>query len=164
MAFCPDDEQIGLELRGQLDDIPHRMPGQNMGMKLDVAFLCHRACALKDLVEASGRRAGLLSNLLDELGHVIDLFYRDHVKLGIVLLRDPQRQRQGVERVLGAVIGVQDLAEHRTPSRVIRSFSLAEAASLLRAPRMPFPALILAASDAASRMRWRSPWGSLRSR
>jgi hypothetical protein len=34
------------------------------------------------------------------------------VELGIVLPSDLKRHRQGFERVLGAVIGMQDFAEH----------------------------------------------------
>src|SRR5438128_6882171 len=126
-----------------------------MGMQLDLAFLGHRPRALKDLVEAPRRRTGLLANLFDELGHVVDLFDRNHMQLGIVLARDRERQRQGVERRFGAVIGVQDLAEHRTPPASFGFSATCGGAVTWRRPRMPVPALISAAGDAANRTHWR---------
>jgi hypothetical protein len=41
--------------------------------------------------EAAGRLCWFFSHFLDEFRHVVDLFNRDHVKLGMVLLSDCQR-------------------------------------------------------------------------
>lgn len=54
MTGRPDNKQIGLKFFGKCDNVAHRMPGYDMGMKVDVAFLRHSACALMDFVEAPG--------------------------------------------------------------------------------------------------------------
>jgi len=41
MAGCADDEQFNFEFLGKFDDDSHRMPGDDMRMKLDMAFLGH---------------------------------------------------------------------------------------------------------------------------
>jgi hypothetical protein len=92
-------------------------------MKLDVTFVGHRARLLKGEVEAPGCSAGLLSNLFDEFGYVVDLLYRYHMKIGIVLPGYGQRQSQGLKRRFRAVVGVQDSTEHPTFSRSSRDVS-----------------------------------------
>ncbi len=62
-----------LSSAAKLDDIPHRVPSQNMGMKLDVVFFRQLTRALQDTMETPGGRSGLLPNFFDELRHVVDL-------------------------------------------------------------------------------------------
>src|SRR5262249_17820249 len=65
--------------------------------------------------------------------HVVDLFDRNDVQLGIILLGQRERQRQRMEGVLRAVVGVQDFAEHHS---LPRSFSLARNAGERRRLRI----------------------------
>jgi hypothetical protein len=68
-------------------------------------------------VKAARGGSRLFPDFFDERRHVVDLFDRNHMELGIVLLRDRERQRQRMEGVLRAVIGVQDFAEHASLPR-----------------------------------------------
>src|SRR5713226_9642066 len=79
VAGCADDEQLSFKLLGKFDNVPHRMSGNDMGVKLDMIFLSHCPRPLQNLVKASCRRPDLLANLLDELRHVVDLFHAHHV-------------------------------------------------------------------------------------
>jgi hypothetical protein len=81
MAGCADDEQLSLKLLGKLDNVPHGMPGDDMDMKFDMIFLSLCPRPLQNLMEASRGRPGLLTNFLDELRHVVDLFDAHHVQL-----------------------------------------------------------------------------------
>ena len=81
MAGCSDNEQLDFELFGKFNDVSHRVPGNDVRIKFDMAFFGHRACALQNLVKAPRCRSRLLANLLDELRHVVDLFNRNHMKL-----------------------------------------------------------------------------------
>jgi hypothetical protein len=92
MAFRPDHQQVSPELRGKLDNVPHRMSGDDMGVQSDTAFLCHGSRPLDCLVKAPRRRASFLPDFFDELRHVVDLLHANHVKLGFVLPGDCKRQ------------------------------------------------------------------------
>jgi hypothetical protein len=87
------------------------MPGQDMRLKFHLVFLRQRTSALQDSVEAARGRAGLLLYFFDKFRHVIDLLDRNHVKFGIVLPGNRQRQFQRAECMLGAIIGLQDFIE-----------------------------------------------------
>jgi len=112
MAGCSDNEQFDFKLFGKFDDVSHRMPGDNMRIEFDTTFIGHSTCALQDLVKPPRGRPGLLANLFDEFRHIVDLFYGNHMKLGVVLLCQRERQPECVKGVLRPVIGVQNLAEH----------------------------------------------------
>src|ERR1700758_4788689 len=81
VASRADNEQLGLEVLRQFDDVPYGMSGDDMGLKLDMIFLGLCARPLQNLMKASRCRSGLLTNLFDELRHVVDLFNANHVKL-----------------------------------------------------------------------------------
>jgi hypothetical protein len=72
MAGGADDKQVGLDLGRKFDDIANRVSSENVGKKLDMALFGHLTRALQDTMEASCRPAGLLSNILDELWHVVN--------------------------------------------------------------------------------------------
>src|SRR5712691_2325261 len=154
MAGRPNDEQVYLELGRELDDVADGMAGQQVGMQLDLLHLRHRPRALQHAVEEARGLARRFADFLDEFRQIGNLLDRDHVQLGGILFRDRERQRQRVKGVLRAVVGDQDLVEHRTPSRVIWPWSRAGAAPLPHVPRTP--ALASAADGAADRRRWRS--------
>jgi hypothetical protein len=79
MTSSPNDEQVDLELVSELDNVPHRMAGKDMRMKLDLGFSRHFTGTLKDFVEAPRRGPRLFSNFFDVFRHVIDFFHRNHV-------------------------------------------------------------------------------------
>src|SRR6266700_8031075 len=81
VASCTDDEQLSLKLLGEFDNVTHGMPGDDMGVKLDMLFLSLCPRPLQNRMKASRCGPGLLANLLDELRHVIDLFHAHHVQL-----------------------------------------------------------------------------------
>ena len=110
-----DDMVHDLEILGEVNNVAYGMPGDDMGVKLDMIFvgLCSRP--LHDRMKASRRRPGFLAHLLDKFRHVIDLFHAHHVELGAILSRDLERQGEGMKRRLGAVVGMQDLPEHSVP-------------------------------------------------
>ena len=81
MAGCADDEQLGLKLLGKFDNVPHRMSGDDMDVKFDMIFLGLCPRPLLYFMKAPRCRPGLLTNLLDELRHVVDLFDAHHVQL-----------------------------------------------------------------------------------
>ncbi len=97
---CADDQQFDAEIGGEFDDVTHRMSGHNMRMDLHLALIGHRASALQDTMKAARGRSGLLANLFDEFRHVVDLFHRDCVKFGIILLGDRDRQSQRAKGML----------------------------------------------------------------
>ena len=66
MACGPDDQQIGLDVGRELDDVPHGVPRQDMGMKLHLALFRHAARALEHPMKIARRRPGSLPNLLYE--------------------------------------------------------------------------------------------------
>src|SRR2546430_146618 len=98
MAGCADDEQLSLDLPGKVDNVAYGMPGDDMGVKLDMIFLGPCPRPLQNLMKASRRRSGFLAHVLDELRHVIDLFHAHHVELGAILFRDLDRQSEGMKR------------------------------------------------------------------
>src|SRR5258705_13723526 len=61
-----------------------------------------------------GGRSGLLANLFDEIRHVVDLLHGYHMKIRIVLLRHRKRHGECTKSMLRPVIGVQNVAEHRS--------------------------------------------------
>jgi hypothetical protein len=101
-----------LSSAAKLDDVAHRMSGQDVGMKFYVPSFRHCAGALQNGVEAARSCSSFFSDFLDKFWHIIDLFNRHHVKLGAVLLRDRKRERQGVKGVLRSVIGMKDSIKH----------------------------------------------------
>lgn len=58
MAGGADDEEVGPDVGRELDDVADRMPGQEMGVKLDVRLLRHVLRALEDAAKAPGGPAG----------------------------------------------------------------------------------------------------------
>ncbi len=81
MAGCSDNEQLDFKLLGKFNDVSHRVPGNDVRIKLDMMQFGHRACALQNLVKTPRCRSRLLANLLDEFRHVVDLLHRHHMKL-----------------------------------------------------------------------------------
>jgi len=80
MAGRSDNKQFDLKLFGKFDNVTHRMSGYDMRIEFDMVQFGHLAGALQDLVKPPRGRACLLSNLLDEFRHVIDLLDRNHMK------------------------------------------------------------------------------------
>ena len=114
MAGCSDNEQLNFEFFSKVNDVSHRVPGNDVRIKLDMMLFGHRACALQNLVKTPRCRPRLLANLLDEFRHVVDLFNRNHMKIRVVLLCHRKRHRECMKGVFRPVIGVQNLAEHLT--------------------------------------------------
>ena len=72
-----------------------------------MAFLGQSARPLQRLVETCGVCACLTSAFFSELGHVAPLFHGNHMQLGGIMLCDAYGQLQGVEGMIGAVVGEQ---------------------------------------------------------
>src|SRR5215467_5524899 len=112
MAGAADDEQVHVEVGSQLENVPHRMPDNDMRLEHNLPLVRHGAGALKDGVESPRCGFGLLPHLLDELWHVVDLLDADHVELATAFFHDPERQRERPKSMIRAVIGMQDSCEH----------------------------------------------------
>ena len=60
------DEQVGLELRCQFDDIANRMPSDNVSMDSNVAVSCHFARTLQYSMVTTSRGSDFFPDLFDE--------------------------------------------------------------------------------------------------
>jgi hypothetical protein len=52
MAGGADDEEVGADVGRELDDVADRVPGQEVGVKLDVRLLGHVLRALQNAAKA----------------------------------------------------------------------------------------------------------------
>ena len=59
MAGCSDNEQVDFKLFSKFNDVSHRVPGNDVRIKLDMMQFGHRARALQNLVKTPRGRAGL---------------------------------------------------------------------------------------------------------
>jgi hypothetical protein len=89
-------------------------------MKLYLTFSGHFAGALKNRVKAAAGGSCLFTDFFHELRHVVDLFDRNHVEFGTVLLGERDRQRWRMKDVLRPVIGMEDFAGHKMPPLMAR--------------------------------------------
>ncbi len=105
-ASCADDKRLDFEVGGKLDDVAYGMSRDNVSVDFHLILFRRRAGALRNRVRAARGRSGLFTNFFDEFGHVVDLFDRHHVKLGIVFPRDLDDQRQRMKRMLRPVVGM----------------------------------------------------------
>ena len=67
MAGCSDHEQLDFELFGKFNDVSHRVPGNDVRIKFDMAFFGHRACALQNVVKTP---RGVIVASYDRAGEV----------------------------------------------------------------------------------------------
>ena len=81
MAGCSDNEQFNFKLFGKFDDVSHRMPGDDVRIEFDMMLFGHRAGTLQNFVKTPRGRPGLFANLFDEIGHVVNFFHRNHMKI-----------------------------------------------------------------------------------
>jgi hypothetical protein len=80
-----------------------------MSSKLDMVVLGQRASALKNGVKATTSCPCFFAKFFNEFRHIVDLFDRDHVDLGVVLPCNLDRQQQRVTRMFRAIIGMRAL-------------------------------------------------------
>lgn len=130
MSGGADDEKIDMERAGKFDDVSYRMTRQHMGFEMNPRSFRHCLRASNDRVKAPGGGSCLFPDLFDEFRQIGNLLDRNHMKIRFVLLRESERQRECMEGVFGAVVGVQYLGEHRSLP-ISFSVSPAEAAALL---------------------------------
>ncbi len=114
MAHRANDEQIGPEMDRKIDDIPYRMTFDGMGVNLYLLFVRHCARALNKFFDTTGDIPRRLPGFVRSPWRIGRFFNAHHMELGLVLPGDCKRYRQSTQCGLGAVVRMQDFAEHRT--------------------------------------------------